>query len=114
MNRSATVVERKGCDLHPIDPTSEDGALTLRAFIWADQLGRLALLDSAIEIARGMPVEVQKVDAVTFLERELAGRSDGVATVVFHSIFMQYVDEAGRAGVASAPRAPRVAHPSLA
>ncbi len=60
MNRSAAVVERKGCDLQPVDPTSVEGALTLRSFIWADQLGRLALLDGAI-----------------------------------HSVFMQYVDEAG-------------------
>ncbi len=47
LNRHATVVQRMGCDLHPIDPTSDAGALVLRSFIWADQLGRLALLDGA-------------------------------------------------------------------
>jgi hypothetical protein len=96
MNRPAVVVERKGCDLRPVDPTSVDGALTLRSFIWADQLGRLALLDGAIEIANDMPVEVERLDAAAFLDRELATRADGVATVVYHSVFMQYVDEADR------------------
>jgi hypothetical protein len=41
LNRSADVASRKGCDLNPIDPTSEDGALSLRSFVWADQLVRL-------------------------------------------------------------------------
>ena len=89
--RTADVVERKGCDLNPIDPTSEEGALTLRSFVWADQLSRLALLDGAIAMAQTMPVEVEKIDAASFLERELAEPRRGVATVVYHSVFMQYV-----------------------
>ncbi len=96
MNRSAAVVERKGCDLQPVNPTSVEGALTLRSFIWADQLGRLALLDGAIQVASDLPIEVERLDAAAFLQRELATRADGVATVVYHSVFMQYVDEAGR------------------
>jgi hypothetical protein len=96
LNRSADVVERRGCDLHPIDPTSEEGALTLRSFVWADQLGRLAQLDGAIEIAGDTPVEVEQMDARAFLERELARPRPDVATVVYHSVFMQYVDEPGR------------------
>lgn len=96
LNRSADVVERKGCDLHPIDPKSEEGALTLRSFVWADQLGRMAQLDGAIEIAAEAPVEVEQVDAGAFLERELARPRPDVATVVYHSVFLQYVDEPGR------------------
>jgi hypothetical protein len=96
MNRPAEVVERKGCDINPIDATSEEGALTLRSFVWADQLARLALLDGAIEIARSMPVEVERLDAASFLERELAVRRPDVATVVYHSVFWQYVSEPDR------------------
>jgi hypothetical protein len=91
LNRSAEVVERKGCDLDPVDPTSEEGALTLRSFIWADQLGRLSLLDGAIKLAADVPAEVERMDAASFLERELATPRDGMATVVYHSVFMQYV-----------------------
>lgn len=102
MNRSADVVERKGCDLNPIDPTTDDGALTLRSFVWADQLGRMAQLDGAIEAAAETPVEVERIGAGDFLERELAQARPDVATVVFHSVFMQYVDPAERERIARA------------
>lgn len=101
LNRSADVVERSGCDLHPLDPASEDGALTLRSSVWADQLHRLALLDGAIEIAATMPVEIERVDAADFLERRLAAPRSGVATVVFHSVFLQYVSGEGRRRLAA-------------
>jgi hypothetical protein len=113
MNRAAAVVERKGCDLNPIDPTSDEGALTLRSFVWADQLGRLATLDGAIEIAGRMKVEVEKVGAADFLERELARTDPRVATVVFHSVFMQYVGEAERKRLAAALHGSGVFHLSF-
>ena len=99
MNRVADVVERKGCDLNPIDVTSGDGALALRSFVWADQLARLALLDGAIEVARAAPVEIEKVGAADFLDRVLARSDSRLATVVFHSVFMQYVDPQERARI---------------
>lgn len=102
LNRTADVVERKGCDLNPIDPASEDGALALRSFVWADQLHRLSLLDGAIEVARASDLAVERIEAADFLERELAEPAPGVATVVFHSVFMQYVDSDSRARIASA------------
>ncbi|GAC1692763.1 MAG: DUF2332 domain-containing protein [Candidatus Dormibacteraceae bacterium] len=95
-NRTAEVVERKGCDLEPIDPTTDEGALSLRSFVWADQLGRLSWLDGAITIAKEVPATVERLDAATFLERELANPSPGVATVVFHSVFMQYIGDEQR------------------
>lgn len=102
LDRTAEVVDRKGCDLEPIDPTSEDGALSLRSFVWADQLGRLSRLDGAIEIARAMPVKVERVDAATFLERELEAPRPDVATVVYHSVFIQYLSEGIRRRIATA------------
>jgi hypothetical protein len=96
LNRSAEVVERKGCDLDPVDPTSEEGALTLRSFVWADQLSRLSLLDGALKVAAQVPVEVERIDAGSFLERELEEQRAGMATVVYHSVFMQYVAVEGR------------------
>lgn len=115
LHRAAEVIERKACDLRPVDPTSEEGGLTLRSFIWADQLGRFALLDGAIEIAAEMPFAVERLDAASFLERELESDAPGVATVVYHSVFWQYVDEPGRRRILAAierararagPRAP--------
>jgi hypothetical protein len=95
------VVGRKGCDIDPIDPTSGEGSLTLRSFVWADQQDRFRLLEGAIAVARQVPVEVERLDAASFLERELASSRTGVATVVYHSVFMQYVDEDGRRLIAS-------------
>ncbi|MGA7911726.1 MAG: DUF2332 domain-containing protein [Candidatus Dormiibacterota bacterium] len=113
--RDATVVERRGCDLAPIDLTSEEGVLTLRSFVWADQVARMSLLDAALALALEDPLEVERMDAASFVERELAKPIHGVATVVYHSVFLQYLDGGGRqrlddvidAGVASAaPEAP--------
>ncbi len=111
LNRPATVVERRGCDLNPIDPTTEEGALTLRSFVWPDQLGRLAQLDGAIEIARAEPGHVERIGAAEFLERELARPCPGVTTVVYHSVFLQYVDQASRERIAAALAAAREADP---
>jgi hypothetical protein len=102
LQRGCEVVERKGCDLNPIDATSQEGALMLRSFIWADQLGRLSQLDGAIEVAARVPVEVERMDAADFWERELATPRDDVATVVYHSVFMQYVAEPERQRIAAA------------
>ena len=102
LNRRAEIVGRKGCDLDPIDPTSTDGSLALRSFVWADQLERFKLLEGAIAVARQMPVEVERMDAAEFLERELASSRTGVATVVYHSVFIQYLDELGQQRLAQA------------
>jgi hypothetical protein len=102
LDRTVEVAERRGCDLEPVDPLSEDGALTLRSFIWADQLGRMSRLDGAIQIAAEMPVSVERMDAAAFLERELNDRQAGVATVVFHSIFVQYLTEGIRRRITAA------------
>jgi hypothetical protein len=108
LNRTAEVVERKGCDLNPIDPTSDEGALMLRSFVWADQLARLSQLDGAIEVAAQLPVEVERIGAADFLERELAQPRDEVATIVYHSVFMQYVSEPERQRIAAAMDGARV------
>jgi hypothetical protein len=101
LDRTAEVIERKGCDLVPIDPTSQDGALSLRSFIWADQLGRLSHLDGAIEIAQQAPVTVERVDAATFLERELHAPAPDMVTVAFHSVFVQYLTDEMRSRIAA-------------
>jgi hypothetical protein len=101
LDRVAEVQERKGCDLEPIDPTSDEGALSLRSFIWADQLGRLSRLDGAIEVAREMPVKVERLDAGTFLERELEQPHPDLATVVYHSVFIDYLTEGMRRQIAA-------------
>jgi len=110
LDRQAMIAERKGCDLDPIDPTSEEGSLTLRSFIWADQLERLRLLEGAIEVARREPAPVERIDALAFVRRELSSPWAGVATVVYHSVFRQYVEEETRREIDDAIEAAGVFH----
>ncbi len=115
LDRTCTVAERRGCDLSPIDATTPEGRLTLRAFVWPDLVDRLRRLDAAIEVARRVPATVDRADVSTWLPERLAAPAPGTATVVVHSIVVQYLpDEARRtlretvtaAGEAATPEAP--------
>lgn len=85
------VAERRGCDQAPIDPTTDAGATRLRSFLWPDQVERRARLDAAIEVARRHPVPVDEADAADWIEAQLAEPTPGLATVVHHSIVLQYL-----------------------
>jgi hypothetical protein len=97
------VAERIGCDAAPLDPGSDEDRLTLRSFLWPDQTARRARLDAALELAARVPVCVERADAFDWLERRLAP-TDGVATVVYHSIVMPYFDPEARRRFASRVR----------
>jgi hypothetical protein len=86
------VVERRGCDTRPIDPTTHEGRLTLLSYVWPDQSERVRLLEGAIEVARRVPAAVDEERAGSWLEARLARASPGAATVVFHSIVAQYLE----------------------
>ena len=93
---AAEVVERAGCDRAPVDATTEDGRLTLTSYVWPDQVTRLRLLRAAFAVAEEVPVALERAGADEWLERRLAQPRRRVATVVFHSIVMQYLEERSR------------------
>ncbi|MFN2539711.1 MAG: DUF2332 domain-containing protein [Mycobacteriales bacterium] len=93
------IAERKGCDPNPIDPTTQDGRITLTSYVWADQLARLERLRGALDIAARVPAVVERTGALEFLTRELAEQHDGLTTVVWHSVVWQYIDRAERTAV---------------
>lgn len=99
------VAAREGCDRSPIDPTGEDGRLSLRAYLWPDMVDRWARLDAALAIAARVPVRVEAADLGEWLEARLALRVPGRATVVYHSIVWQYVDGRSRDRMRGALRA---------
>ena len=85
------VVERRGCDLHPVDPTSADGRLLLTSFVWPFDLDRQSRLAAALDVAARVPVRVDRAGAAEWLASRLAEPVDrGVLTVVWHSITRQY------------------------
>jgi hypothetical protein len=86
-----SIVERSGCDEAPV-ALDDDGRLTLRSYLWPDQLDRLHALDGALKVAAGIPVSVERSGAADWLERRLAEPAEGTCSVIFHSIVMQYVD----------------------
>ena len=93
------VVERRGCDPRPVDPTTAEGRLSLEASIWADQTERFARLRGALDVARQIPVSVDQESADTWLPRQLAVTRSGVASVVFHSIVQEYFSDETRNAV---------------
>lgn len=106
------VIERSGGDLMPIDPLSDDGKLKLTAYVWPDQSDRLRRLRGALSIAARVPAELRAETASATLTR--VGLIPDTWTVLWHSIFRQYLDDAQRAeladgvaelGVAATPRA---------
>ena len=86
-----TVAARSGCDPRPVDAASAEGRLALSASVWADQPARFARLRGALQIAAEVPVTVEQESAATWLPRRLSTPSPGHATVVYHSVVMQYL-----------------------
>jgi hypothetical protein len=126
------VVERRGCDRHPIDASQPDARIALLSFVWPDQSERFALLAAALDVARGFPVTIDRQEIPVWLEAMVAEPAPGVATVVFHSTVWQYLtgdertavvgtlDRAGEHARAEAPlawlrleAAPAAAHAEL-
>lgn len=93
------VVERIGGDLAPIDPLTDDGRLRLTAYIWPDQAERLARLRGALTIAAQVPAELRTESAPATLAHTIL--EPGTWTVLWHSIFRQYLDETQRADLAA-------------
>jgi hypothetical protein len=99
------VAARRGCDRSPLDPAREDGRLTLLSYIWADQPRRAARVRAATAIAAEVPARLDQADAVGWVRERLAEPAPDLASVVFHSIVVQYLEEAEREALAEAVRA---------
>lgn len=84
------VASRKACDRAPVDIRDPLARRRLRAFVWPDQFERLARLDAAIAIALERGVQVSSDDAQTFVAAH-GGVRAGEASVIYHSIFWQYL-----------------------
>jgi hypothetical protein len=90
------VARRRGIDRHPIDVTTDEGALLLQSFVWADQAGRLARLRAAIDVVRADPPELIQGDYVRDLPRRLDDRVEGAQLVVYETASTQYLDRQQR------------------
>ncbi len=90
LDAEVRVIHRQACDRRPVD--LKDPALRRRllAYVWPDQFDRLARIRAAIDVALANDVSVEQADAVDWTTRS-AGPAPGAATVIYHSVFWQYM-----------------------
>lgn len=113
------IVERTGADVAPIDPTTDEGRITVESYVWPDMAARLERVRGALAVARAVPANVREVDAVTAVRQiELVRKT---TTVLWHSVMWQYLTDDDRdaideriaeLGAQGTPQAP-FAHLSL-
>jgi hypothetical protein len=96
------VSHRAACDLNPLDIADPAARLQLKSYVWADQPERLARFDGAVALALANHVRVDRADAAEWIAAKLAARAQDAATVVYHSIFLQYPPRQARAAIAEA------------
>jgi hypothetical protein len=84
------------------------------AYVWADQPERLARLRAAIGVTLANGVQVEAADAADWVRSRVRSRA-GAVTVLYHSVFWQYMTRDSRAalraligelGAAATPEAP--------
>jgi hypothetical protein len=112
----AVAINRRGCDISPLDVTQTDNETRLLSFVWPDQRLRLDRLRSAISIAKTHRPAVDTASADEWISLQLSRPSEH-ATLIFHSIVWQYLGTETqnrlkhiihRAGASATPTAPIV------
>jgi hypothetical protein len=88
---SFDIIERRGCDLSPVDISTEEGRLRLRSFVWPFHVERHQRLAGALKLAQQVAPKVDRGSAGGWLERHLGDvPPDDVVTVVWQSVTRQY------------------------
>lgn len=95
---------RRGVDLHPLD--FRDDAVVRRglAYLWPDQRERTQRFRIAVAALRASAVRVEQSDVAAWLPPALADEAGEGPTVVFHSIFWQYLPPETRRATEAAIR----------
>jgi hypothetical protein len=91
------LAERVGCDLRPVDATTEEGQRRLLSYVWPDDEVRLARLRGALAVAPEVEVELVAGSASEHL-RGLAPEPQRTL-VIWHSVVRQYFTRAERDAV---------------
>lgn len=91
------VASRVGLELNPVDLSSAEDRLWLKALIWPELDARFQRLDAAIETARAHPARVVIGDALANLADVGSSTPRGGALVVYHShVTYQFNDDMRR------------------
>ncbi len=93
------VIERAACDRRPGDLSDPVQRRRLLAYIWPDQFERLDRIRAAIDLALSVGVSVEAADAVAWSTR-VAAPQPGAVTVLYHSVFWQYMPSESQTALA--------------
>ena len=98
------IVEARGCDLDPVDATSDQGRLRLTSFVWPFDVHRHDRLAGALRLAAARPPVVDRASAADWLAAQLTARTPdpSTLTVIWHSITQLYWPAAEIAAVRAA------------
>jgi hypothetical protein len=91
-----TLLERRGCDIAPIDATSADGQLALLSYIWPDEPKRLARMRAALLVAAEHPPVVEDAPAGAWLRTVLDDPQRATVQLIWQSVFAQYLSSGDR------------------
>jgi hypothetical protein len=92
------VLARAACDRRPTDLTDPAQRRRLLACIWPDRFDRLERSRAAIDLMLAEGARVEAADALDWTRARVRPRP-GVATVLYHSIFWQYLPAETREGL---------------
>ena len=93
LGRELRVRDRVGIDLEPVDVTTDEGALLLKSFVWADRTERIERLDRAVGALREDPPEIVQGDFVELLPGLLERRRPDSLSIVFQVAAAGYLDD---------------------
>ena len=96
LDLSPVVASRQACDLRPIPLGEPEARLRLQGYVWPDHLDRLEQLRAAMALGREMEIRVDEAEALDWTAQRLAARPEGQATVIYHSVVLQYLDAEAR------------------
>jgi hypothetical protein len=103
------IARRAGCDAQPIDLAQPGESLRLASFVWPEQADRLARLHAARAAAAAWHAQaglrIEALSAAAFVQREMAARRAGHATVLMHSVVWQYIAPDQQAAITQAMQA---------
>ena len=92
------VIKRAACDRRPVRLDDPLQKRRLLAYVWPDQFERFARIQAAMDLALARNVMVETADAPLWTAAKAAPRA-GTATVVYHSVFWQYMPAASQAAL---------------
>jgi hypothetical protein len=93
-----TITSRLGIDRNPIDLSDPEARAWLEAFIWPEDVGGLAVLRSAVELAASTPgATVRQGDATTDTARLVADLPGQEPVAVFTASLLSYLAADARA-----------------